>query len=199
MSELPLFPLKTVLLPSNKLTLKIFEPRYLDMIAGCMREDSKFGVVLIYRGEEILSDTDIYSVGTTVTISDWENRADGLLSITALGIERFEIKSTRTQSDGLTIAEIELLKDNETSEIPEQYTYMRELLQHISAQGGHISNENQAFSEILYQLIYWLPLESNLKQRLLEIADCSERAAILHAELIRLGVIQYVKPDLKPD
>ncbi len=199
MSELPLFPLKTVLLPSNKLTLKIFEPRYLDMIAGCMREDSKFGVVLIYRGEEILSDTDIYSVGTTVTISDWENRADGLLSITALGIERFEIKSTRTQSDGLTIAEIELLKDNETSEIPEQYTYMRELLQHISAQGGNIPNENQAFSEILYQLIYWLPLESNLKQRLLEIADCSERAAILHAELIRLGVIQYVKPDLKPD
>ena len=199
MTELPLFPLKTVLLPSNKLSLKIFEPRYLDMIAKCMREESKFGIVLIYKGEETVSETDLYSVGTTATISDWENRADGLLGITALGVERFEIKSTHTRSDGLTVAEIEILSDTDTSEIPEHYSYMRELLDHISAQEGRPADEYQAFSEILYQMIYLLPLESNLKQRLLEIADCSDRAAILHAELIRLGVIQYVKPDLKLD
>lgn len=197
MTELPLFPLKTVLLPSNRLTLKIFEPRYLDMIARCMREETKFGVVLIYKGEETVSDADIYSVGTTATISDWENRADGLLAITALGIERFEIRATRTQTDGLTVAEIELLEDPETSEVPEHYTYMQELLDHISAQEGKAPDANQTFAEILYRLIYLLPLESNLKQRLLEIPDCSDRASILHAELIRLGVIQYVKPDLK--
>jgi Lon protease-like protein len=40
-----------------------------------------------------------------------------------------------------------------------------------------------------------LPLENTLKQQLLEVPDCMERAAILHAELIRLGVIQYVKPE----
>ncbi|MCH8103974.1 MAG: LON peptidase substrate-binding domain-containing protein [Proteobacteria bacterium] len=199
MTELPLFPLKTVLLPSNKLSLKIFEPRYLDMIAKCMRDESKFGVVLIFKGEEAVSETDIYSVGTTATISDWEDRADGLLGITALGIERFEIKSTHTQSDGLTIAEIEILPDTDTREIPEQYTYMQSLLDHISARAGKAPDESQAFSEMLYQMIYLLPLESNLKQRLLEITDCSDRAAILHAELIRLGVIQYVKPDLKSD
>ena len=199
MTELPLFPLKTVLLPSNKLSLKIFEPRYLDMIAKCMRDESKFGVILIFKGEETVSETDIYSVGTTATISDWEDRADGLLGITALGIERFEIKSTHTQSDGLTIAEVEILPDTDTSEIPEQYTYMQSLLDHISARAGKAPDQSQAFSEMLYQMIYLLPLESNLKQRLLEITDCSDRAAILHAELIRLGVIQYVKPDLKSD
>ena len=199
MTELPLFPLKTVLLPSNKLSLKIFEPRYLDMIAKCMRDESKFGVILIFKGEETVSETDIYSVGTTATISDWEDRADGLLGITALGIERFEIKSTHTQSDGLTIAEVEILPDTDTSEIPEQYTYMQSLLDHISARAGKAPDESQAFSEMLYQMIYLLPLESNLKQRLLEITDCSDRAAILHAELIRLGVIQYIKPDLKSD
>lgn len=195
MTELPLFPLKTVLLPSNKLSLKIFELRYLDMIARCMREESKFGVVLIFKGEETVSDTDIYSVGTTAMISDWEDRADGLLGITALGVERFEIKSTYIQSDGLTIAEIEILSDTDTSEIPEQYSYMKELLDHISAQKGKTSDEYQKFSTMLYQMIYLLPLESNLKQRLLEITDCSDRAAILHAELIRIGVIQYFKPD----
>ena len=45
------------------------------------------------------------------------------------------------------------------------------------------------------QLIYLLPLEPNLKQRLLEVPESTDRAVILHAELIRLGVIQYVKPD----
>ena len=195
MSEIPLFPLKTVLLPGNTLELKIFEPRYLDMIATCMRENALFGVVLIHRGEETLVDTDIYSIGTTATVSDWQHRDDGLLGIVALGIERFEILSTRTQADGLTRADIKILDESATLEIPEQFHYMLELLDHISAQEGRIRKVDQSFSEILYQLIYLLPLETTLKQRLLEIPECNDRAVILHAELIRLGIIQYVKPE----
>jgi Lon protease-like protein len=194
MTEIPLFPLKTVLLPANTLALKIFEPRYLDMIAKCMREDGLFGVVLIHRGEETGGNTDIYSVGTTASISDWEHRADGLLGVTALGRQRFEILSTQTRADGLTLAEVEILEDDDSSEIPEQYHYMLELLDHISAQAGRIRADNQSFCDILYQLIYLLPLEITLKQRLLEIPQSEDRAVILHAELIRLGVIQYIKP-----
>lgn len=195
MAEIPLFPLKTVLLPCNTLGLKIFEPRYLDMIAACMRENSSFGVVLIHKDDETVVDADIYSVGTTATISDWEHRADGLLGITALGVERFEILATHTQQDGLTFAEITILEESNAQELPEQFHYMLELLDHISAQEGRIRKADQSFSEILYQLIYLLPLESTLKQRLLEIPECTDRAIILHAELIRLGVIQYVKPE----
>lgn len=195
MAQIPLFPLKTVLLPGNKLSLKIFEPRYQDMIASCMREESAFGVILIYKGEETHVDTDIYSIGTTAKICDWEHRADGLLGITVLGVERFEIKSTSTQADGLTLAEVDILEDANTRETPEQFDYMRELLDHLRAQAGKSREQEQSFSEILYQLIYLLPLEVNLKQRLLEIPQCSERAVILHAELIRLGVINYVKPE----
>jgi len=194
MTEIPLFPLKTVLLPANTLALKIFEPRYLDMVANCMREDSLFGVVLIHRGEETGGNTDVYSIGTTASISDWENRADGLLGITALGQQRFQILSTHTRSDGLAMAEVEILEDDDSSEIPEQYHYMLELLDHISAQAGRIRVDNQSFCDILYQLIYLLPLETTLKQRLLEIPECDDRAVILHAELIRLGIIQYIKP-----
>lgn len=195
MNEFPLFPLKTVLLPANTLALKIFEARYMDMIANCMREDSLFGVVLIHKGEETGGNTDIYSIGTTASVSDWEHRADGLLGITALGKQRFEILSTRTQPDGLTLAQIKLLEDDDSSDIPEQFHYMLELLDHISAQAGRIRADNQSFCEILYQLIYQLPLEVTLKQRLLEIPECDDRAVILHAELIRLGVIQYIKPE----
>ena len=199
MNEIPLFPLKTVLLPANTLGLKIFETRYLDMIANCMRENSLFGVVMIHKGEETGIDTDVYSIGTSATISDWEHRADGLLGVTALGMERFEILSTSTQKDGLTLAQIKILEDSNSPEIPEQYHYMLKLLDHISAQAGRIRADNQSFCEILYQLIYLLPLDVKLKQRLLEIPECGDRAVILHAELIRLGVIQYIKPDVKND
>ncbi len=196
MAELPLFPLKTVLLPGNTLSLKIFEPRYLDMIAQCMREDSSFGIVLIFKGEETLSDTDIHSIGTTARISDWQGRADGLLGITVLGLERFEIISTHILENGLTMAKFNILDEIDKTEIPEQFNYMQELLDHISAQEGKTPGENQSFAEMMYQLIYLLPLDTNLKQRMLEIPLCSDRALILHAELIRLGVIQYIKPDV---
>ena len=83
MTELAIFPLKTVLLPGNKLPLKIFEPRYSDMIADCMREDKPFGTVLIYHGEETDKHSEIFSIGTSATITDWQNRDDGLLGITA--------------------------------------------------------------------------------------------------------------------
>jgi Lon protease-like protein len=195
MIELPLFPLKTVLLPGNTLSLKVFETRYLDMVAQCMREDSSFGIVLIYKGEETLSDTDIHSVGTTAKISDWQDRADGLLGVTVLGLERFEITSTHVLDDGLTMASINILDESEDGDIPEQFYYMQELLNHISAQEGRPQGDNQSFSEMIYQLIYLLPLDIDLKQRLLEVPLSGDRAVILHAELIRLGVIQYVKPD----
>lgn len=194
MNEIPLFPLKTVLLPGCRLALKIFESRYLDMVANCLRGDGCFGVVLIHHGEETRIDSDIHSVGTTARISDWEHRADGLLGITAIGERRFEIESTRTLPDGLSLGQVKLLEDSPKVEVPEQFLYMRDLLDHVGAQQIEQPAESLAFSAILYHLIYLLPLETTLKQRLLELPDCADRAVILHAELIRLGVIQYVKP-----
>ena len=47
--ELSLFPLGTVLFPDGVLPLRIFEPRYVDMVGRCMREGVPFGVVLFER------------------------------------------------------------------------------------------------------------------------------------------------------
>jgi uncharacterized protein len=205
MNHLPLFPLHTVLLPGNSLSLKIFEPRYVDMIAKCMREDSGFGVVQIYSGEEIGIDNEIHSIGTTVRISDWQDRADGLLGITAIGDQRFEILSINVQNDGLCTASIKILEEEPFDSVPDQYFYMQELLNHINQQEGKWTETESSFGEVLYRLIYLLPLENNLKQRLLEIPNSFDRAVILHAELIRLGVIQYINPEedseknLKPE
>lgn len=185
-----LFPLKTVLFPSVKLELKIFEPRYTDMIANCMRHNSPFGVIHIYKGEETDVQSEVFSIGTLANISSWQDRTDGLLGITAEGFQRFEIVSTDAQDDGLITAEVTYYDEDELIDTPDQYNYMPELLQHITAQEGK-KRDVSSFYLVLYQLIHFLPLDNTLKQHLLEVPKCIDRAIILHAELIRLGVIQY--------
>ncbi|HEY3076079.1 MAG TPA: LON peptidase substrate-binding domain-containing protein, partial [Burkholderiales bacterium] len=40
MSDLPLFPLNTVLFPGGRLPLRVFEQRYMDMAKACLRDNS---------------------------------------------------------------------------------------------------------------------------------------------------------------
>ncbi|WP_382155926.1 LON peptidase substrate-binding domain-containing protein [Hydrogenophaga sp. ANAO-22] len=53
LSQLPLFPLQTVLYPGGWLPLRIFEVRYLDMIGRCHKAGAPFGVVCLSEGSEV--------------------------------------------------------------------------------------------------------------------------------------------------
>ena len=77
--QVPLFPLNTVMFPGGVLPLRIFEPRYLDMVSDCMRGDVPIGVVLIRDGLEVGRAAQTYDVGTLGVISYWNRRSDGLL------------------------------------------------------------------------------------------------------------------------
>ena len=50
LETLSVFPLHTVLFPDTKLSLRIFEQRYLRMVSECMKQDAPFVVSLI-QGE----------------------------------------------------------------------------------------------------------------------------------------------------
>src|SRR5215475_10618653 len=78
-TELPLFPLNTVLFPEGPLSLRIFEPRYVDMIGRCMRESSPFGVLAILSGAEVGAIAATAELGTTARIVDFSKLPDGLL------------------------------------------------------------------------------------------------------------------------
>ena len=54
LSQLPLFPLQTVLFPGGWLPLRIFEVRYLDMIGRCHKAGAPFGVVCLSEGSEVI-------------------------------------------------------------------------------------------------------------------------------------------------
>src|SRR5262245_56438120 len=107
-AEIPLFPLNTVLFPGGPLPLRIFEPRYVDMVRYCMRERAPFGVVLIRAGVEaggaVSSTAD---VGTSARIVDFFQMPDGLLGLKCLGERKFRVSSRRTQSDGLNMGTVE--------------------------------------------------------------------------------------------
>lgn len=84
--KLPLFPLSTVLFPGCVLDLQVFEARYLDMIARCMKQGSGFGVVCILEGSETGDiEPDIAGIGCEARVSDFQKQENGLLGIRVEG------------------------------------------------------------------------------------------------------------------
>lgn len=105
---IPLFPLHTVLFPQGLLPLRIFEPRYVDMVGACLREDGAFGVVPILHGQEAGPTPSFHPHGTLARIEQWDQGSDGLLHLVARGTQRFDVRNHVVQADGLVVADIAL-------------------------------------------------------------------------------------------
>ena len=183
-SDIPLFPLNTVLFPDGYLPLRIFEQRYLDMVRDCSARGTCFGVCLIGNSAEPTRPATHHRVGTTAEICDFSTLDDGLLGITAKGRQKFIIKTTRMRDNGLLMGEVELLDEGTVVEVPEQYSVLSmvtarfmELMgdQYRNFQPGQLQNA----SWIGYRLAELLPLENEEKQVLLQIGDPLERLQLL--------------------
>jgi Lon protease-like protein len=94
-SDLPLFPLNTVLFPGMVLPLHIFEERYKLMIGRCLEEGRPFGVLLIREGAEVGGHAVPYEVGTTAVIAGAHHGDDGKINLVTIGSERFRLRSLR--------------------------------------------------------------------------------------------------------
>jgi Lon protease-like protein len=108
---LRLFPLsRVVLFPGQQLSLRVFEPRYLQLISECLQEDEPFGVVLIRDGVEVSGPAVPRSIGTMARLSGMTGGADGTVEVTATGTTRFQIIRLYDGSPYLR-AEVELVRD----------------------------------------------------------------------------------------
>jgi Lon protease-like protein len=135
-TDLPLFPLGTVLFPGGLLPLRIFEQRYLGMAKGCLRDGAPFGVCLIREGAEVGAPATHEPVGCTARIAQWDMQQLGLLQVVAQGERRFRILERRLQDDGLARAEVELLPEESDAPVPERLAACRTLLERIAAEHG---------------------------------------------------------------
>lgn len=177
---LPLFPLGTVLFPGGPLTLRIFEPRYVDMVGRCMKAMTGFGVVLLVEGPEAGASTiATATIGTEAKIVDFYQLEDGLLGLTCIGQQRFRLLRAWRQDDGLNLGEIEDLPPEPQVAVPEDCEHLPEAIQLLFPQLG----DAYSFVDPRWNDAGWIanriaeiaPLESAAKQALLETDDPLER------------------------
>jgi Lon protease-like protein len=185
MSELPLFPLQTVLLPDGLLALRVFEARYLDMVARCLRGANRFGVVAIREGAEVGAAT-TYDCGTSAEIVDWHQEQGGLLGILAAGREPFRLLRTRREADGLYVGSVDWLERIPPLELTPAHEPLAALLKRLLEPLPLYRGVATSFEDAVWvggRLIEILPLELELKQSLLELRDPAARLDRLAAAL----------------
>jgi uncharacterized protein len=166
-SELPLFPLHTVLFPDGLLPLRIFEARYVDMVSRCLREAT----------------AQTAELGTTARIVDFSKLPDGLLGITCKGERKFRVLKRWQRDDGLYVGDVEYLAPEAVAEVPGKYGHLAELLRRVLPQLGEpyagMAGRFEDASWVGCRLTEILPLSVGDKLSLLELDDPVARLRLL--------------------
>jgi len=126
MSEIGLFPLPLVLLPTEQVPLHIFEERYKELIGECMAEDREFGLVFA-------DDDRVHEIGTTAAVVEVLPPAfeDGRMNIVVEGRERFRLVRL-TDGRSFQTAETAPVEDADEVAEPETIERARELFGRLS-------------------------------------------------------------------
>ena len=194
--EIPLFPLRAVLFDGGRLPLRIFEPRYMDMIGNCMRADTPFGVVLIRQGRDARLSADdeqpeIFDVGTEATVIDFNQLEAGMLGILARGGRKFRVHETRELKNHLLVGRVERLPEEPPGTVTAEYGpligLLRQLLKHPMIEKLNLEIDFDDARDLGWRLAELLPIEPEVKQRLLELDTPDERLAALDRLVSRLS------------
>ena len=183
-TDIPLFPLGTVLFPGGHLPLRIFERRYIDMVRECSSRDICFGVCLINNPEDSKTPATHHRMGTMAKIIDFSTLDDGLLGIVTSGQQKFVIQKTRMRDNGLLMAQVQALDEESPVDMPDQYSVLSMIAGRFMEQLGknYPSFQPDCLQDanwVAYRLAELLPLESSEKQMLLQTGDALERLQIL--------------------
>jgi hypothetical protein len=182
MADLALFPLRTVLFPGGLLELKIFEARYLDLIASCLRERTPFGIVALRAGSEARSGGDavqLYEVGTLAELIDVDSAQAGILLVRCRGGERFKVGATHQERDGLWLAAAAepVAADPIVAPAAGHTDVVRSLadvIAGLAAQGSQPFLEPHRFDSAAWVANRWceiLPMPLEVRQRLMTLVD----------------------------
>ncbi len=191
-SQLPIFPLGTVLFPGGLLPLRVFEARYVDMTRDCMKRGTPFGVCLIKEGVEVGSPAIPHSVGCLAEIRDWDMQQLGVLHIKTVGTRRFRIETMKAKSDGLIQAAARPIDDDARVVVRPEFVACGAILQSILPKlpAGMIA-EPYYFSDagwLSNRLAEVLPIPPVAKQRLMELEDADMRLEIIQRFLEQQGL-----------
>ena len=187
MSELGLFPLPLVLLPTQQVPLHIFEERYKELIGECVAEDREFG--LVFADDDGIRDVGTHAAVVEVLGPEFE---DGRMNVLVEGRTRFRLVRL-TEGRSFQTAETEPVTDEDEAPSPESVDRARELFSRLAALTGSDVDvpgpETPQLSYVLAARVH--ELSNDLRQELLvevsepvrleRVCDVLEEAAIMVA------------------
>ena len=194
-TTIPLFPLRTVLFPGGLLPLKVFEQRYIDMTAACMKERTPFGVVMITAGDEVATRgiPAFANFGTLATITNWDMPELGILHVLTEGLSRFSVREHRVQPDKLLVADVVDVPAEPRVPLPDDAQPLARLLEKIATRVGPqnfpADHDYRDATWVGYRLAELLPLPLTIKQSMLEINDAQVRLKVLGQFLQQRGLL----------
>ena len=177
--QIPLFPLSTIVMPGGLLPLRLFEPRYLDMVRECLRGQTGFGVCLVKEGRETGAAAVPYPSGTWIKIVDWDQGDNGLLQIVVEGQQKFSVVDTIVDDAQLLHGTVELLPAEQSASVPPEYQYlietMEQVLQQVAPTVQYSKTETSDALWLGSRFVELLPLSSGLRHELFSMDDAIER------------------------
>lgn len=184
----PIFPLNSVILPGGRVPLQLFEPRYIDMVSRCLREDLGFVMALLESGSESgLAPVRFSATGTRVRVVDFRKLENGLLGITVEGSEKVSVLRSWRQADGLNLGRVEPLPAEDRVALPEQFGELSEVLralcEHPVIRDLDMSVDYSDARHVGWRLTELLPLDRKCKQELAGMQDPLERLGRLQTLL----------------
>jgi Lon protease-like protein len=103
--KIGLFPLNMVVFPDSVVPLHIFEPRYRELVNGCIKESKAFGINLV-------ENTKIHPAGCTVTVDEVIRRyPDGRIDIHVRGEKRYVLKQLLEDEESYYTGTVEYFDD----------------------------------------------------------------------------------------
>ncbi|MDD2843986.1 MAG: LON peptidase substrate-binding domain-containing protein [Rhodoferax sp.] len=208
---LPLFPLELVLFPGSFLPLRIFEVRYLDMVNQCEKTGAPFGVVTLARGSEVRTPAGdptggaktgqevFHPEGTLARITQLSRPQPGLIMISCIGAQRFEVTQPELLKHGLWMGKARLLPADQSVPIPEDLlpvaSALARVLDTLKAQG--VTPEQMpiqppyALHDCAWVANRWcdlLPMALAQKQRLMTLDNPLLRLELVSDLLERNGI-----------
>lgn len=204
--EFPVFPLTgALLLPSGRLPLNIFEPRYLALIEDAMAHGRYFGMVQpdkrLARGD---NGPGLYRTGCLGRISSFSETDDGRYLVTLSGIIRFTIIEEIEPENGYRRVRAALgafagdLVEPRFDELPFERTALLGALRRYFANAGVEANwdaiSHMPDAALVVSLCMACPFNPEEKQALLEARDDADRAKALLA-LLEINAFEAQKGD----
>jgi Lon protease-like protein len=179
MPEIGLFPLELVLLPTERVPLHIFEPRYKELVGECLREGREFGLLLE-------DDEGRREIGTRAGVVEvLQIFDDGRMNVVVEGRERFRLVEL-TEGRSFLTGDVEPVDDDDdppaATDVERALELFRRLVQVAEAD---VEEPEELADSVSFELAARIDFGHELKQELLELTSERRRLRRLVALIER--------------